>query len=230
MKRIFTISGFVLLCSFFFTYAYAQNVTLKGKVTDATTGESLIGVSVLVKGTTTGTQTDASGAFSLSVPPNATLQITYIGYAEQQVNVGTAATISIKLLPAASQLQQVIVIGYGTQRKVDNTGSVASVKGSDVAKEASQNALASLQGKVAGVNIINSGSPGASPQVTIRGLGSIEGSTSPLYVVDGVWYDDITFLNTADIENITVLKDASSTAIYGVRAANGVIVITTKRG
>ncbi|MBV8388834.1 MAG: SusC/RagA family TonB-linked outer membrane protein, partial [Mucilaginibacter sp.] len=230
MKRIFTISGLVLLCSFFFTYAYAQNIALKGKVTDATTGESLIGVSVLIKGTTTGTQTDASGAFTLSASPNATLVLTYIGYGEQQVTVGTASTITVKMLPATSQLQQVVVIGYGTQRKVDNTGSVASVKGSDIAKEASQNALSSLQGKVAGVNIINSGSPGASPQVTIRGLGSIEGSTNPLYVVDGVWYDDISFLNTADIENVSVLKDASSTAIYGVRAANGVIVITTKRG
>jgi len=230
MKRIFTISGLVLLCSFFFTFAYAQNTTLKGKVTDAATGESLIGVSVIIKGTTTGTQTDASGAFTLSVSPNATLVVTYLGYAEQQVNVGTASTITIKMLAAASQLQQVIVIGYGTQRKVDNTGSVASIKGADIAKQSSENALASLQGKVAGVNIINSGSPGASPQVTIRGLGSIEGATNPLYVVDGVWYDDITFLNTADIENVSVLKDASSTAIYGVRAANGVIVITTKRG
>ena len=110
MKRIFTISGLVLLC-FFFNYAYAQNVTLKGKVTDATTGESLIGVSVLIKGSTTGTQTDASGAFSLSVPPNATLQVTYIGYAGQDVSVGTAGTISIRLLPAASQLQKIVVIG-----------------------------------------------------------------------------------------------------------------------
>ena len=230
MKRIFTISGLVLLCSLFFTYAYAQNTTLKGKVTDATTGESLIGVSVIIKGTTTGTQTDASGTFTLSVSPNATLVLTYIGYTEQQVSVGTASTIAIKMLPAASELQQVVVIGYGTQRKVDNTGSVATVKGSDIAKESSQNALSSLQGKVAGVNIINNGSPGASPQVTIRGLGSIEGNTSPLYVVDGVWYDDISFLNNADIESFSVLKDASSTAIYGVKAANGVIVITTKRG
>src|ERR1700712_3691284 len=138
MKRTFTISGLVLLCFLFTNYAFAQNVALKGKVSDATTGESLVGVSVLVKGTTTGTQTDASGAFSLSVPPNAILQVTYIGYAEQQVTVGTAVTLSIKLLPAASQLQQVIVIGYGTQRKVDNTGSVASIKGADIAKESSQ--------------------------------------------------------------------------------------------
>src|SRR6185312_506974 len=227
MKRIFTLSG-LLLC-FLFNYASAQTA-IKGKVSDATTGETLIGVSILVKGTTTGTQTDASGQFSLSVPPNATLVVTYLGYAEQQIPVGTSTSLTIKLLPAASQMQEVVVIGYGTQRKVDNTGSVATVKGADIAKQSSQNALASLQGKVAGLSIINSGSPGASPQVTIRGLGTIGGSSSPLYVVDGVWYDDISFLNTADIDNISVLKDASSTAIYGIRGANGVLVITTKRG
>jgi TonB-linked SusC/RagA family outer membrane protein len=230
MKRIFTISGVFLLCFFFINTAFAQNFTLKGKITDATTGESLIGVTVSIKGTSNGTQTDASGAFSLSVPPNSVLAITYIGYTAQQVTVTSATPVTIKLLPAANELQQVVVIGYGTQRKVDNTGSVATVKGADIAKEASQNALSSLQGKVAGLNIINNGQPGSSPKVTIRGLGSVEGSVSPLYVVDGVWYDDISFLNNADIENVTVLKDASSTAIYGIRAANGVIVITTKRG
>jgi len=230
MKRIFTISGLVLLCFFFTNYAFAQNIALKGKVTDATTGESLIGVSILVKGTTTGTQTDASGAFSLSVPPNAILQVTYIGYAEQQVNVGTAATMTIKLLPATSQLQQVVVIGYGTQRKIDNTGSVTAVKGAEISKQPDPNPVSALQGKVAGVNIINNGTPGSAPVISIRGLGTIYGNVSPLFVVDGVWYDDITFLNSNDIENITILKDASSTAIYGVRAANGVVLITTKHG
>ncbi|MHB8205997.1 SusC/RagA family TonB-linked outer membrane protein [Mucilaginibacter sp.] len=228
MKRIFTISGLLLFCFFFINTAFAQNTVVKGRITDATTGESLTGVTVLIKGTNLGTQTDASGAFSISAPANSTLSISYVGYTATEV--AATGIVSIKLLPAANELQQIVVIGYGTQRKVDNTGSVATVKGADVAKEASQNALSSLQGKVAGLNIINNGQPGASPQVSIRGLGSIEGSTSPLYVVDGVWYDDITFLNTADIETVTVLKDASSTAIYGIRAANGVIVITTKRG
>ena len=227
MRKIFTFSGLLLFC-LLLNNAYAQNLTIKGKVTDATTGETLIGVSVVLKGTTTGTQTDAGGQFALSVPPNSTLVFSYLGYATQQLSA--APDLSVKLLPTASQLQQVVVIGYGTQRKVDNTGSITTVKGSEVAKESSQNALASLQGKVAGLSVINSGSPGASPQVTIRGLGSIGGSTSPLYVVDGVWYDDISFLNTADVESYSVLKDASSTAIYGIRAANGVIVITTKRG
>lgn len=230
MKRIFTISGLVLLCFFFSAAAFAQNIAIKGTVTDANTGETLIGVSVAVKGTTNGTQTDVSGAFTLMAPSNATLTISYLGYTTQDVPVNGQTSVTVKLAPSAKQLDQVVVIGYGTQRKADNTGSIASVKGADISKQASQNALASLQGKVAGVNIINSGSPGASPQVTIRGLGTIGGSSTPLYVVDGVWYDDISFLNTADIDNVSVLKDASSTAIYGIRGANGVMVITTKRG
>ena len=230
MKRNFTISGLFLLCFFIVNTAFAQNFIIKGKVTDATTGESLAGVSVIIKGTTNGTQTDASGAFALSVSSNSTLSFSYLGYLAQQVTVAGSTPILVKLAPAASDLQQVVVIGYGTQRKVDNTGAVAVVKGSEIAKQASQNALSGLQGKVAGVNIINDATPGSSPKITIRGLGTYFGNTSPLFVVDGVWYDDISFLNTQDIENISILKDASSTAIYGIRAANGVVLITTKRG
>ncbi|WP_428330502.1 SusC/RagA family TonB-linked outer membrane protein [Mucilaginibacter sp.] len=230
MKRIFTISGLVLLLSFFITAAFAQNVTVKGKVTDATTGETLIGVSIAVKGTQTGTQTDANGAYTIAAPSAATLTFTYIGYSTREVAVNGSTNIDVKLLAQASELQQVVVIGYGTQRKIDNTGSTASVKGVEIAKQASTNPLSSLQGKVAGVNIINSGSPGSSPQVSIRGLGTVYGNVSPLFVVDGVWYSDISFLNNNDIENVTILKDASSTAIYGIRAANGVVLITTKHG
>lgn len=230
MKRIFTISGLVLLCFFFTTAAIAQNLTVKGKVTDATTGEALIGVSVAVNGTSGGTQTDVNGAYTLTAPSAATLTFTYIGYATQQVPLNGQSEINVKLLAQASELAQVVVIGYGTQRKVDNTGSVSSVKGVEISKQASTNPLSSLQGKVAGVNITNSGSPGSSPQVSIRGLGTVYGNVSPLFVVDGVWYSDISFLNNNDIENVTILKDASSTAIYGVRAANGVVLITTKHG
>jgi len=230
MKRIFTISGVFLLCLFFISPAFAQNVTVKGKVTDATTGETLIGVSVGVKGTTTGTQTDANGAFSLSVSTGATLQLSYIGYVTQTVQVTGATVINVKLTPSANQLEQVVVIGYGTQRKMDNTGAVATVKGADLAKQPSTNPLSALQGQVAGVEIINSGQPGASPTINIRGFGTVYGSTQPLFVVDGVWYNDISFINNADIESLTVLKDASSTAIYGIRAANGVVIITTKHG
>lgn len=230
MKRIFTISGLVLLCFFFIDTAFAQSITIKGKVTDATTGESLVGVSISVKGTTNGTQTDVNGAYSINAPSAATLTFTYIGYASQSLIVNGRNTIEVKLQGQANELQQVVVIGYGTQRKLDNTGAVASVKGAEISKQASVNPVSSLQGKVAGVQITNAGSPGASPQVSIRGLGTVYGNTSPLFVVDGVWYSDISFLSPQDIENVTVLKDASSTAIYGIRAANGVILITTKRG
>lgn len=230
MKRIFTISGLVLLCFFLINTAFAQNSTVKGKVTDATTGETLIGVSVSVKGTSTGTQTDVNGAYTLAAPSGSTLTFTYIGYATQQVLLNGQTELNVKLLAQASELAQVVVIGYGTQRKLDNTGSVSSVKGVEISKQASTNALSSLQGKVSGVNITNNGTPGSSPQISIRGLGTIYGNVSPLFVVDGTWYSDISFLNNNDIENVTILKDASSTAIYGVRAANGVVLITTKHG
>lgn len=230
MRRIFTISGLVLFCSLFFSAAYAQNITVKGKVTDATTGETLIGVSIAVKGTSIGTQTDVNGAYSVTSPSTGTLSFTYIGYAPQEIAVGGRNLIDVKLQAQSNELQQVVVIGYGTQRKVDNTGSVATVKGAEIQKQASTNPLSALQGKVAGVSITNNGQPGASPQISIRGLGTVYGNVSPLFVVDGVWYSDISFLNNADIENITVLKDASSTAIYGIRAANGVVLITTKHG
>src|ERR1700688_2963013 len=128
MKRTFTISGLVLLCFFFINSAFAQNITIKGKVTDATTGESLIGVSVAVKGTTTGTQTDVNGAYSITAPSAATLAFSYIGYATQEATVNGRNIIDIKLLAQNNELQQIVVIGYGTQRKIDNTGSVASVK------------------------------------------------------------------------------------------------------
>ncbi|MES2265338.1 MAG: TonB-dependent receptor [Bacteroidota bacterium] len=230
MKRIYKISGLLLLFTFFSTALFAQNVTITGKVTDATSGETLIGVTVGVKGTTTGTQTDANGTYTLSAPSTATLQVSYIGYTTQDVPVNGRTSLDIKLQSSTNQLQQVVVIGYGTQRKVDNTGSVASVKAADINNQASTNAVAALQGKVSGVTVTNNGTPGSAPQITIRGLGTVYGNVSPLYVVDGVWYSDITFLNNNDIENITILKDASSTAIYGVRAANGVVLITTKRG
>ena len=230
MKRIFTISGFILLCFFFVNSAFAQNFTVKGKVTDASTGEVLPGVSVIIKGTNNGTQTDVNGAFALSVTPNSTLQVSFVGYNPQEVAVSHGGPVTVKLVSTNSELQQVVVVGYGTQRKIDNTGAVATVKGSDLSNQPSTNPLSALEGKVAGVEIINSGQPGASPTINIRGVGTVSGGTNPLYVVDGVWYDDISFLNNADIETLTVLKDASSTAIYGIRAANGVVIVTTKHG
>jgi TonB-linked SusC/RagA family outer membrane protein len=230
MKRIFTISGVMLLFLFSVTAAFAQNITVKGKVADASTGEALIGVSVLVKGTTTGTQTDVNGAFTINAAGTATLTFAYIGYASKEVPVNGQTAIDVRLQPQTNELQQVVVVGYGTQRKLDVTGSVASVKGEEISKQASTNVVSSLQGKVAGVQITNAGGPGASPQIRIRGLGTVYGNANPLYVVDGVWFDDISFLNSNDIENMSILKDASSESIYGVRAANGVVLITTKKG
>ena len=230
MKRIFTISGLFLFCFFIVTTAFAQNHTVKGSVTDATTGDGLVGVSVARQGTANGTQTDANGAFTISVPSDATLSFTYIGYVRQQIAVNGQAIINVKLTAESNALSEVVVIGYGTQKKVDNTGAIATVKGSDLASQPDNNAVSALQGKVAGVQITNSGTPGSSPQITLRGIGTIFGNTSPLFVVDGVWYHDISFVNSNDIETMSVLKDASSEAIYGLEAANGVIIITTKKG
>ena len=134
------------------------------------------------------------------------------------------------MVSSASELNTIVVVGYGTQRKIDVTGSVTQIKGEEISKQSVVNPISALQGKVAGVQITNSGAPGSSPQIRIRGVGTVYGNAYPLYIVDGIWYDDISFLNPADIENITILKDASSEAIYGIRAANGVVLVTTKKG
>ncbi|MBE7177401.1 MAG: TonB-dependent receptor [Mucilaginibacter polytrichastri] len=230
MRRTFTRLAGTVSFLLFTTFAFAQNISIKGKVSDGSNGETLPGVSVTVKGTTNGTQTDANGQFALSVPGNGTLVFSYIGFQNQELPVNNQTTFDVKLKSAATELEQVVVVGYGTQRKVDVTGAVAQVKGEEISKQSSPNAVSALQGKVAGVQITNSGSPGASPEIRVRGTGTVYGNANPLYVVDGVWFDDISFLNPADIENISILKDASSEAIYGVRAANGVVLVTTKKG
>lgn len=229
MKRIFTISVLVLFCLFSVNVSFAQNAPVKGKVTDAATGEALIGVSVSIKGTTTGTQTDANGAFTLQAPPTATLFFTYIGYTSLTLPVNNQTELNVKLQPEAKELQQVVVIGYGTQRKRDVTGAVASVKGEELTKQPVQTPTQALQGKVAGVQVLSSGQPNSNPILRIRGTGSVLAGANPLYVVDGVLTDDIRNINNNDIVSIDVLKDASA-AIYGVRGANGVVIITTKKG
>ncbi|HEY4150674.1 MAG TPA: TonB-dependent receptor [Chitinophagaceae bacterium] len=211
----------------------SDNAVLETKVNGkivASSGETLAGVSIRVKGSSLGTQTDLNGVFSLTVPDNAVLVVSYVGYDTQEVPVSGQSNLSITLQPSTKSLEQVVVVGYGTQRKLDVTGSVAQVRGEDIAKQPDVNPISALQGKVAGVLITNSGIPGASPQITIRGTGTVYGSTNPLYVVDGVWYDDINFLSPSDIESLSILKDASSESIYGVRAANGVVLITTRKG
>ncbi|MDR6941601.1 SusC/RagA family TonB-linked outer membrane protein [Mucilaginibacter pocheonensis] len=229
MKRIFTISVLVLFCFFFANTSFAQNAPVKGKVTDAATGEALIGVSVSIKGTTTGAQTDVNGAFTLTAPLDATLVFTYIGYTTLSLPVNNQTQLTVKLQAEAKELQQVVVIGYGTQRKRDVTGSVASVNGNLLAKQPVQTATQALQGKVSGVQVLSSGRPNSSPILRIRGTGSVLAGANPLYVVDGVLTDDIRNINSNDILSLDVLKDASA-AIYGVRGANGVVIITTKKG
>ncbi len=202
---------------------------ISGKVTDSS-GSPLVGVSIHVKGTSLGTVTDAEGSFTLQVEDSAVLVISYLGYQTKEVKVGNQTSLQISLSSASTQLEQVVVVGYGSQKKIDVTGSVANVDGGEISKQASVNAASALQGKVAGVNITNSGAPGSSPKVRVRGVGTVYGDPNPLYIVDGVWFNDISFLNPSDIKSISVLKDASAESIYGIRAANGVVLVTTKNG
>ena len=207
-----------------------DNITVKGKIVDEN-GEPLPGASVIEKGTTNGTITDIDGNFSLSVPSDATLIISFIGFVNEEVSVGGKVEFgNITLHPAIKELDQVVVIGYGTQRKVDLTGSVAIVNTEEMKKVSNSNISTMLEGKVAGVQITTDGQPGADPTVRIRGIGSFR-NTDPLYIVDGVpMASTIRDFSPNDIETVQVLKDASAAAIYGSRAANGVIIITTKQG
>lgn len=210
-----------------------------GTVSDET-GAPLPGAAILVKGTTNGTITDLDGKFSLDVPNDAILVVSYLGYSAKEVPVNGQSTLSIQLVPEDSQLNEIVVVGYGTQKRSDVTGAIGSVKSENFNRGVISNPVDLLQGKVAGVNITaNSGEPGANQNVIIRGIGSLRSGTQPLYVIDGFLLDNsstgvatnpLSFLNPNDIESIDVLKDASATALYGSRASNGVIVITTKKG
>lgn len=206
-------------------------ITVSGTVSDDV-GQPLPGASVVVKGSTTGTQTDFDGIFTLdNVPSNGTLAISYIGFTTQEIAVNGQSTIDVGLQVDAEALDEVVVIGYGTQKKADLTGSITTIKAEDITRTPSGAAMQSLQGKVAGLQVVSSGAPGTGPTIRVRGIGSyVGGASDPLYVVDGAFYDDIDFLNNEDIETISVLKDASASAIYGVRAANGVVIIQTKSG
>lgn len=208
------------------------NQDITGRVTDASTGEPLVGVTVMVRNTTTGAATDSDGMFELRVPAGSEeLVISYIGYVTQIVSIGSQTVFNISLQQDIAMLDDLVVVGYGVQRRSEITGSVGIVTPDDLTPT-SFNALQSLRGKVAGVQIFtNSGAPSGSNRVIIRGTGTINASTEPLYVVDGVAMEGgIQFLNPNDIASIEVLKDASATAIYGARGANGVILITTTRG
>ncbi|MDX8339000.1 TonB-dependent receptor [Draconibacterium sp. IB214405] len=223
---------FILFLLFSFSTLYAQDrISISGSVVDAS-GITLPGVSVLEKGTTNGVVTDIDGNYTLSVKQGATVIFSYIGFLSQEINPRQGGTINIQLQEDVVGLEEVVVVGYGSMKKADLTSSISTLKSDELVKTPAGQAMESLQGKVAGVQIVNSGSPGSSPTVRIRGIGSFPSSSnsSPLYVVDGMYFDNIDFLNPSDIETLSILKDASASAIYGVRAANGVVLITTKKG
>ena len=224
--------GAVSLCPTPAFAAVTQNQTIKvkGQVVDET-GEPLVGATVKVKDTSAGTITDFDGNFQLDVKSNATLVVSYLGYKNREIAVrGRAVLDPIKLDSDNNMLEQVVVVGYGTQKKADLTGSVSIVNAEEMKKVSNSNISTMLEGKVAGVQITSDGQPGADPSVRIRGIGSF-GSTAPLYVIDGVpMGTTIRDFSPNDIETIQVLKDAAAGAIYGSRAANGVIIITTKNG
>lgn len=201
--------------------------TVSGRVVDDS-GEPLIGATVRVQGTTAGTITDFDGLFSISdVADDAIVEVSYMGYLPQQLKA--ASDMRVVLQEDVQRLEDVIVVGYGAAKIKDLTSPIDVVKGEELTAVPTSSPMSALQGKVAGVNIVNSGVPGSGPTVQIRGIGSFSNNT-PLFVVDGMFYDNINFLNNGDIEDMSIMKDASAAAIYGVRAANGVVIITTKRG
>ena len=226
MKRILTFLFGVLICS----AVFGQNITVSGTVTAQDDGLPLPGVAVVVKGTLTGTQTDLDGHYELTVPQGSTLEFSYISFRTGEITVTRAGVYDIALETDALELEAVVAIGYGVVKKSDLTGSVASVKGEQLQKTPAAGLDQALQGVAAGVTVNSStGQPGAAAEVRIRGIGTVNDS-APIYVVDGVIVDNINYLSPSDIASTEILKDASATAIYGSRGANGVILVTTKKG
>jgi len=231
--------GLLFLLCLIPLWAFSQNITVKGVVKD-TSGEPIIGASVVQKGTSNGIITDLNGKFSLNVPANSTISISFIGYKSQEIQVAGKTQFNIVLKENTEMLDEVVVVGYGQMRRSDLTGSVVSVSNDAIKKSVVTSVDQVLQGRAAGVQVqANSGMPGASSSIRIRGINSLNGSNEPIFVIDGVIIDSSTgsgtdnalaSINPSDIVSMDVLKDASATAIYGARAANGVIIITTKRG
>lgn len=228
MRKILLLSFLLLSLS---VEALAQSRTVSGLVSGADDGQPIPGVNIIVQGTNKGTTTDMNGKYSIELLAGETMLVySFVGYKVQTIEVGQREVIDVVLQIDATELEEVVVVGYGIQKKSDITGSTANVKGEELTKQPVLTATQAIQGKVAGVQIISSGQPGSSPQIRVRGVSTALAGTTSLYVVDGVLTDDITNINTADIVDMNILKDASSAAIYGSRGANGVIVITTKKG
>ena len=229
--KLFLSSLFLLLA----VAVSAQNVTVRGTVKDASTGEAIPFAAIQVKGTSTGIATDVNGAYSISVPSSATLIFSSVGYLNSEVAVAGRSTVDVQLEPDSEALENAIVVGYGSARKIGNlVGSVTTVR-SDIVKNApSASALDQLQGQVAGLSVLTTGGMAGNNATSMRlhGIGSLDASSTPLYIVDGVPSSSYTIqsLNPNDILTVSVLKDASSTSIYGSRAANGVVYITTRSG
>lgn len=228
IKLLLSSLALVMFC----TAALAQNITVKGTVKDASTGEGIPFASVMLKGTMTGTATDANGAFSLSVPSNGTLVFSFVGYDDATVAVNGKSAIEVSLQPSAESLEETVVVAYGTAKKSSFTGSATSVKSEKLTQRTVSNVTKAIEGMVAGVTTTSGGGqPGSGSSIVIRGIGSVNAGSTPLYVVDGIPYDgSISAINPNDIENLTILKDASAAALYGSRGSNGVVMITTKRG
>ncbi|AGA76690.1 TonB-linked outer membrane protein, SusC/RagA family [Echinicola vietnamensis DSM 17526] len=253
--------GWITLCFAVLSHQLAAQPTVRGRVTDAIEGEPLIGATIVQKGTTNGTVSDDSGEFSISVPANATLIFSYIGYLSKEVQIGNQTTVDVALEEDLKSLEGVVVVGYGTQKKSDLTGAVGTISGKELLSIPSPSFDQMMQGKIAGTQITQTtGAPGGNVNIVIRGVSSITGGNQPLYVIDGFAMgaggsgsdvssfngnsfssggmaqntaskiNPLTNINPADIESIEILKDASATAIYGSRGANGVVIITTKRG
>ena len=227
----------VMLCGIFATLsAMAQDITVKGTVNDAF-GDPVMGATVLQVGTTNGCVTDLDGNFSLKAPEGAILRFSFIGYRSQEHPA--AANMTVTLEEDSEMLEDVVVIGYGTAKKTDMTGSVTAIKPDDMSKGITTSMQDMLNGKAAGVSVIGDGTPGGGATIRIRGGSSLSASNDPLYVIDGLAMDNngvqglsnpLAMINPNDIESMTILKDASATAIYGSRASNGVIIVTTKKG
>ena len=226
-KKFLLLNLLLVLC---LPEAFAQK-TVSGRVTDAETGETLPGVNVIVKGTTRGTTTDVNGNYKIElIAEDKILSFSFVGYEDVELEVLNQKVVDVALKVKSTLMQEVVVVGYGTQKAKDLTAPIVTVKGNDLSKQVTSNPLNALQGKVSGVQIINSGVPGSGASIKIRGVGSVGDYANPLYVVDGVFVDNIDFISPSDVEELTILKDASAAAIYGVRAANGVIIITTRKG
>ena len=220
----------LLVAALFAMTAYAQKIKVTGTVTDGQNKEPLTGVTVKEKGAGNGAITDINGNYTISVPADATLQFTCMGFVMREIPVNRRARIDISMEADSKMLDELVVIGYGVQRKSDVTGSISSIQGKDISSQPVSSTLQALQGRAAGVNIIqNTGAPGSNTTIKIRGTGTVN-DADPLYVVDGFIVDNIDYINPNDIENVEIFKDAASSAVYGSRAANGVVAITTKGG